>query len=171
MLDVGRWTLDVGCWMLDVGCWMLALLDSQSHTHRPPTPSLLDRRTALIVCGVAAVHLGLTAAGLPTWVCPFQAALGLPCPGCGLSRATLALLAGDWKRAVHLHAFAPLVVLGLPVLAALAILPSERRARVAARWSAIDRHWHLGWLLLATLLAYWIYRLTLDSSAFVPHNA
>jgi hypothetical protein len=47
-------------------------------------------------------------------VCPAAGILGVPCPSCGLSRASMALLRGDWRRA---HAIHPLVV---PVLVFLA---------------------------------------------------
>jgi hypothetical protein len=45
--------------------------------------------------------------------CPFAALAGVPCPGCGLGRATLALLRGDVHAALHLH---PLVLVAVPAL-------------------------------------------------------
>jgi len=41
-------------------------------------------------------------------ICLSQLILGLPCPGCGLTRATLALLTLDFPRAFAMH---PLVIL------------------------------------------------------------
>ena len=38
--------------------------------------------------------------------CPFHAAFGLLCPGCGATRALAALLQGNLREAVHLNAFA-----------------------------------------------------------------
>lgn len=44
--------------------------------------------------------------------CPFRFLFGLPCAGCGMTRAVTALLHGDFSLAWHFH---PLVFL-LPVL-------------------------------------------------------
>ncbi len=41
-------------------------------------------------------------AHLPT-VCPFYRITGLPCPGCGLTRAFVCLGHGRWAEALHWH--------------------------------------------------------------------
>lgn len=45
--------------------------------------------------------------GVP--LCPFAAITHHPCPGCGMTRATLALLGGHFGDAVRLHPLAPLL--------------------------------------------------------------
>src|SRR3954469_4662288 len=40
--------------------------------------------------------------------CPFHAATGLWCPGCGMTRATYALLHGDLGAALSANVFLPL---------------------------------------------------------------
>ena len=35
--------------------------------------------------------------------CPVYRLTGIPCPGCGLTRAWCCFLAGDWKSAVGYH--------------------------------------------------------------------
>ena len=45
-------------------------------------------------------------------LCPLASTSGIPCPGCGLTRATLALFRGDVRTALHLH---PLVWLLAPL--------------------------------------------------------
>jgi len=72
-----------------------------------------DRAVLALVAGVggACVALGIR-------VCPFALVTGFPCPGCGLSRASLALLSGDPVRAFHFH---PLVFVVLPVAAFLVV--------------------------------------------------
>jgi len=61
---------------------------------------------ALLV-GLAAL-VTLTA----TPLCPTAFFLGIPCPGCGLTRATLALFHGDFRGALRLH---PLVFVLTPL--------------------------------------------------------
>ena len=50
--------------------------------------------------------------GGPT-LCPLRAATGVPCPGCGVTRALGALTHARWHEAVVLHPLAPLVALVL----------------------------------------------------------
>jgi len=45
-------------------------------------------------------------------ICPSAVFLKFPCPGCGMTRATLALLHGDFAHAFHLH---PLAIVITPL--------------------------------------------------------
>lgn len=47
-------------------------------------------------------------------LCPVALITHHPCPGCGLTRASIALLQGHFAEAAHLH---PLVFVALPVVA------------------------------------------------------
>ncbi len=68
-------------------------------------------RRRVLVALLAVSFLGVAlAASLP--LCPMAGLLGIPCPGCGLSRATLAALRGDFSEAYHYH---PLVFVLVPV--------------------------------------------------------
>ena len=42
--------------------------------------------------------------------CPWASLLGIPCPGCGLSRAASLLLHGELERALLMHPLSPLLV-------------------------------------------------------------
>jgi hypothetical protein len=132
----------------------------------PPATTFSERRTFLVLAGVGGVHLALTAAGLPGWPCPFRMAFGLPCPGCGLTRATVALLHGDWAQAMKLHAFAPLAVVALGGVIAGTLLPAATCGRLAAALIRLDARFRLGWVLLGALLIYWLARFYLDGPAF-----
>lgn len=46
-------------------------------------------------------------------VCPSMLVFGLPCPGCGLTRAGILLLKGDFAGAFQMHPFIYVFVLGL----------------------------------------------------------
>lgn len=48
-------------------------------------------------------------------ICLFRRSTGIPCPGCGLTRAFAALAKGEWAAALDLHAFSYLVAAQLAV--------------------------------------------------------
>jgi hypothetical protein len=64
-------------------------------------------RRALIVLLLGGVFALIVIAQLP--LCPMAGVLGVPCPGCGLTRATLALCHGDLRQAIHLHPLVPVI--------------------------------------------------------------
>lgn len=95
---------------------------------------LLEQRALGVATVVAPlVHVALVMLGLPSWRCPFHAATGLPCPGCGASRAMASLFRGEWGAVFRSHPFAPLFLLGWVVLAVGIVLPAFRR-RGLVRW-------------------------------------
>ena len=54
--------------------------------------------------------LGVLSVALLVWRCPVAELFGVPCPGCGLTRAALALAAGDLEGAVGMHPLAPVLI-------------------------------------------------------------
>lgn len=114
------------------------------------------RNTGWLLLAGAVAGLALLGSGAP--LCPFAGWLGIPCPGCGLTRATVALVSGDWQTALRLH---PLVGFVLPVLAwfaASALLGWKGRAAqdapTAHRWAHRLGNW-CGLALAVALLAVW----------------
>lgn len=73
----------------------------------------MKSRDKFITLGVVFVVLLLALGGILT--CLWKHIFGIPCPGCGMSRAYMALLAGDLKTAFLMHPlfFAPPLILGL----------------------------------------------------------
>jgi hypothetical protein len=69
--------------------------------------------------------------GIP--LCPSRSMFGVPCPGCGLSRATIAMLELDFHRVLEMHPLAPLVAPLVAWWMTSAILTSAG-LRSAARW-------------------------------------
>ncbi len=44
-------------------------------------------------------------------LCQFRVIFGMPCPGCGMTRAFLSVLHGQWQQAFFYHPLWPLVIL------------------------------------------------------------
>jgi hypothetical protein len=115
------------------------------------------RRASIVLalCGVA-----LLAVVFEAPLCPTASLFGVPCPGCGLTRATLALLHGDLRGALRFH---PLVLLlaplyfGLIGAAALGYVAGPERSRARLRFTG---RWvtPAAWALLALVLGVWLAR-------------
>jgi hypothetical protein len=114
----------------------------------------LSPRRALVPLGVAGAAALLLVVG---WRCPIQLLLGLPCPTCGITRATLLALHGDLAAATHLH---PLVWLAVPVVAGVLCIELTGYVRTKT-WGASRRVRGADALLTTTaflLFALWIAR-------------
>ncbi|MBV9928935.1 MAG: DUF2752 domain-containing protein [Acidobacteria bacterium] len=126
----------------------------------PALASLLrDRRVALGVTALAAAQVACVAAGVGGWPCPLKSATGIPCPGCGLTRASVALLRGDFASGLRAHAFAPVLLVSLAALAVSALLPAARREAFAALVARFERRTKVAYVVLGALLLYWSVRL------------
>src|SRR4051812_19524703 len=102
------------------------------------------------------IFAGIVVLRLP--FCPLASVLGVPCPGCGLTRATLALAHGDLKHALELH---PLVLVLSPLFiwamssAAVGYVRGPRPRRPARLWLASRPVTALGSALLLVTLGVW----------------
>jgi hypothetical protein len=85
-------------------------------------------RLALLAAALAAA----VALGIP--LCPFAIVTRLPCPGCGLTRATLALLHGHLHESLRYH---PLAVVVSPVVVG-AFSYNAFTYIMQGRWSAAE---------------------------------
>lgn len=115
------------------------------------------------VRGMVALAL-LALLGLLVWLeaplCPSAALLGLPCPGCGLTRATLALLSGDFVGAHQHHplvlVLAPIAFSALGAIAVSAVRGSAvrpPRSRILARGVTAG-----SWAILGLVVGVWLAR-------------
>jgi hypothetical protein len=80
--------------------------------------------------GVAAAVFALLRSVTPAFIltCPMMWLTSLPCPLCGLTRATFHLAKGEWAQAVELHALSPLIAVAAMGVAVLG------QARMARYW-------------------------------------
>src|ERR1700754_4094096 len=118
---------------------------------------------AIMVCAFVVVLLGVGFLPLNSPVfplglqtCAFKGATGLPCPLCGGTRATHALLRGDLVRATYLNVAAfPALILFVAI--AVVLSAEALLGRVIVRWGAILRRVQPFWPALVLLfLVYWV---------------
>jgi hypothetical protein len=128
--------------------------------YTPAFSSLLEnRREGLIIVGAGVLHLGLRIAGLPGWSCPILAATGIPCPGCGLTRASMELIRGDFASSFHTHAFAPIFLFAMLLMVVTLVLPEHHRIKLIAKINQLEtRSGVMAWVLFFLML-YWAIRL------------
>lgn len=140
----------------------------KAQIYTPILTSVVQNRLAgWMIAGAAGLQAGLVSLGFPGWQCPFLHVTGLPCPGCGLSRAMVKLLEGDWRTSLELHAFAPLFVVALLLVTWAAILPQQQRAWFIGRLEWVERRTGITAILLVGLMLYWLIRLLVFPEAFI----
>lgn len=109
------------------------------------------------VAAVAAVAALIFVFSIP--VCPTARILRIPCPGCGLSRATHALLTGQFAEALRLH---PLVFLIVPIIGGY--IAGQGFAYLVARRTWVHRVVASRWIerimivLMVLAVALWVAR-------------
>lgn len=123
-----------------------------------------ERMLMIVVCSVAAFQLIWAGSGLPGWSCPLLQSTGFPCPGCGLTRAVVALLHGDWQKSLTLHAFAPILLAALALIGIASFLPQQQRHSFADTVEKVEKKSRLSAVLLIGLVAYWLVRLLFPAS-------
>ena len=103
--------------------------------------------------GVWSIVTGRLAGEVSLLPCPVHWLTGIACPGCGITRASVALARGDFARAWHFH---PFVYLLVPLALSFLIAPRWTRAT----WTAIPAWTRQAATTLALLacLALWILR-------------
>ena len=77
--------------------------------------------------------LGIAALFSPFKLCLMALVLRHPCPGCGMTRAAMALAHGDFTRALALHPLSPVMV---PLIAGVLVQQGFAYIRTGARFGA-----------------------------------
>lgn len=121
------------------------------------SPSAWDKKwlvVPLLVLALGGVFVFVTS--LPA-LCPLRIALGVPCPSCGLTRATRLAIGGDFIGATRIH---PLWFLVVPYVGTILGVQLARHARyghfLPLGENTIVRR--SGQALLALLIVVWIAR-------------
>jgi hypothetical protein len=115
------------------------------------------RTTRWIVPALLGVASVLLVFGPVSWPCPVRLVFGIPCPTCGITRATRLALHGELAEATQMH---PLVWLAVPVVLGFLVVEAVGYVRTGA-WGASSKVRGSGVLMLVTsslLFALWIAR-------------
>jgi hypothetical protein len=140
----------------------------RSLPFRPIIAPLLAHRGSAAAIGLAsAAQVIVTILHLPGMQCPFIRLTGVPCPGCGLSRACAAMVTGDPAHSLRMHAFALPVLAGVTILLIAAMLPTPLRLKFSNAFARLERTTGITFLLLMGLLVYWLGRLLYAPHAFM----
>lgn len=143
-------------------------MEQAATNKRWPTPFavLLGNKSLMrVILLFLATQAALIALGLRGWPCPMRHGLGIPCPGCGMTRAALAMLHGDWSKMLQYNAFAPAFSLALVLMIIVCLLPTQSAARLTDRIAALESRTGLTVLTVAAFLLYWLARLLI-----FPHS-
>lgn len=129
---------------------------------RRPWFSLLLGHSLLCRGLVASIAvLGLASLlGLPLFPCFFALHTGLPCPGCGMTRAISALLQGQWQTALRLHPLAPAWLLLGGLMTLCAITPARSRQRIVRAVHTVERRTLFATLIVTATLVYGLLRIS-----------
>jgi hypothetical protein len=123
-----------------------------------------ERMAVAFIFAVAAGQLIWVSSGWPGWQCQLLHVTGYPCPGCGLSRAAVALLRGEWNLSLTLHAFAPILLPFLALAGIASFLPQRYRQKLICVIEQIEKRTWLSVILLVAMVIYWIVRLLFPAS-------
>ncbi len=104
--------------------------------------------------GVAAQTFAFAPGDLALLPCPIHSLTGIPCPGCGMTRACIALAGGDFGNALIYNPFSIVLVL---FALGTALFPRRIR-RLWLRLSPSIRT-STTWSLLVLVMGIWAYRL------------
>ncbi len=109
--------------------------------------------TWTVAATVGAVSL---AASTGATTCPVYLTTGVPCPGCGMSRAGVSLVKGDVAGAFDMHPLIFVVALLAIVGAVILVLPHNTRTKL---WQKMERFMvPFSILFAASLILVWVVR-------------
>jgi hypothetical protein len=132
----------------------------------PIATLLRERRFGLLLTGALSLNVAAFALHLPGWECVFFRLTGVPCPGCGLTRACLLLLTGEVRASIKFHAFAPIFVVLIAMLIICTVLPKAVTASFINKAETLERQTGITIIILGGLILYWLARVLIIPTAF-----
>ena len=144
-----------------------ALCENSADSQPQPlqaTPGKVDHRVLWGKLALFSAVLGLSLFWRPADeprfnLCLFRAVTGLPCPGCGMTRAFCALSHGELLRAVHFNLLSPAVYLGFWLAWAHALASLLRLDKIRAALERFAPTGSFAKSLLVLVVIWWAARL------------
>ena len=138
-----------------------------SETAPWPLATILrDRSVGFVTIGILGLHIVLVSLHLPSWQCPFFTLTGVPCPGCGLTRACMLLLRGEVQASFRFHAFAPVFIIFIAILILSTLLPRSVAEPLIHKTENLERRTGVTIIILGGLILYWLTRLVFFPTMF-----
>jgi hypothetical protein len=125
-----------------------------------PFANILRERivcVSMLLTGI--VFIGANMLGLRVWICVFRETTGLPCPGCGMTRAMSSLAKGNLASAMHYHLLSPIIFVGLLVMTIVTLLPQSKRQLILPLIEKAEHRSGFTALSILAMLAYGIWRI------------
>jgi hypothetical protein len=108
---------------------------AESAAISPTRPSTFNRWFGKMTTRVAWLALILAVVlppkGAGVGLCWMRGELGIPCPGCGLTRSLSCAVRGMFYESWQFHPFGPLILLLFLAVAIVSLLSETKRARLA----------------------------------------
>ena len=121
-------------------------------------PLLANRWLTGIFLGVGFILLFQVIMGFHGWQCPINRSFGVICPGCGMTTAMKLLVDRQWTAAIETHAFAPLFLVIMTVMAIAVILPTGYLGKLSRGITVVEKSTGISAIILLIMLLYWLLR-------------
>lgn len=131
-------------------------------------PVLRNRTLCALLLAAWLVQVGWVFCGLNGWSCPLRGALNLPCPGCGLTRATVCLLQGQIRMALDFHLLSPAVLATAILLVIGAVRANPLYQWVLESLESMERRIPFTGIVLTGFLLHWAFTLVAGPEAGIP---
>ena len=121
---------------------------------------LIPRRLALvfacILFSISVLHVtGIFSAdrigGTIPLFCPFKALTGIPCPGCGMTRAILSITKGDFHGAFSYNPFSFFLLF----MVVISVVPGKQAEKLPSIAPIVMNYFFI--VVLVTILIYWFF--------------
>ena len=116
---------------------------------------LKEKRVTLLLIGVVIIQVLSMVLGYSLWNCPVKTTLGFPCPGCGLSTATILFFRKEFSIALSAHLFAPVFLAGFGFAVVSILLPSRQHGKLVQWIEKVEIRTGFFAYILFSLLVYW----------------